>query len=148
MILFTYTYCTYQHKINRYPRALQFVTDDFCVDQIFSRFFLNGRSRSGTLGTVWAQTGMFRLKLLINFLSLLIVGLNWLARLGRSTQDSIIPALKPGGSLAPSSRPFQLAHVPGMVHVFVPTISEAYLPYKLHNHAIVRVLAWSWDILP
>ena len=44
-------------------------------------------SRSNTLGTIWAQTGMFHLKLLINFLSLSIAGSNWLACLGRSTQD-------------------------------------------------------------
>ena len=33
-----------------------------------------GCSRSGTFGTIWAKTGMFHLKLLINFLSLSIAG--------------------------------------------------------------------------
>ena len=37
---FTYIYvhCTYQHKINRDPRALQSVTADFFAYQLFSRF--------------------------------------------------------------------------------------------------------------
>ena len=38
---FTYIYmhCTYQHKINRDPRALQSVTADFFAYRLFSRFF-------------------------------------------------------------------------------------------------------------
>ena len=37
---FTYIYvhCTCQHKINRYPEALQSVTADFYAYRLFSRF--------------------------------------------------------------------------------------------------------------
>ena len=31
-------YYTCQHKINRYPQALQYETADFCASRLFSRF--------------------------------------------------------------------------------------------------------------
>ena len=36
-LIYIYVYYTYQNKINRYPRALQFVTADFCAYRLFSR---------------------------------------------------------------------------------------------------------------
>ena len=36
-LIYIYVYCTCQHKINRYPRALQSVIADFYVDRLFSR---------------------------------------------------------------------------------------------------------------
>ena len=59
----------------------------FLCGSAIQSLFTSGCSQSGTLGTVWAQTGIFHLKLLINFLSLSIAGSNWLACLGRSMQD-------------------------------------------------------------
>ena len=35
--IYIYVYCTCQYEINRYPRALQSVTADFCADQLFNR---------------------------------------------------------------------------------------------------------------
>ena len=69
-LIYIYEYYTYQYEINHYPWALQSVTADFYVDRLYSHFFPYGRSQSSTLGTVWAQTGTFHLKLLINFLFL------------------------------------------------------------------------------
>ena len=43
-------------------------TADFFAYRSFGRFFSSGYSRSGTHGTVWAKTGVFHLKLLINSL--------------------------------------------------------------------------------
>ena len=37
-LTYIYVYYTREHKINRYPRALQSVTSDFCAYQLFSRF--------------------------------------------------------------------------------------------------------------
>ena len=45
---------------------------------------------------------------------------------------SIIPALKLGGSPAPSNGPFWLARVPGMRRIFVPTHVLA-CPVGPHN---------------
>ena len=39
VLIYIYVYCTYQLKINRYLRALQSVTTDFCVDWQFSHLF-------------------------------------------------------------------------------------------------------------
>ena len=36
-LIYIYVYCTYWHKINHYPRALQSVTADFCANRLFSR---------------------------------------------------------------------------------------------------------------
>ena len=36
-LIYIYVQCTYQHKINRYSRALQSVTVDFCTDRLFNR---------------------------------------------------------------------------------------------------------------
>ena len=33
------TYCMCRYEINRYPRALQSVTADFCADRLFNIFF-------------------------------------------------------------------------------------------------------------
>ena len=52
VLIYICVYCTCQLKINRYLRALQSVTADFCEDRLFSRFSPYGCSRSGTLGTV------------------------------------------------------------------------------------------------
>ena len=35
-LIYIYVYCTYQHKINCYPRALQFITADFCAYMLFN----------------------------------------------------------------------------------------------------------------
>ena len=37
-LIYIYVYRTCQHKINRYARALQSVTADFCAYRLFSRF--------------------------------------------------------------------------------------------------------------
>ena len=37
-LIYTYEYYTCQYEINRYPRALQSVTADFCGYRLFSRF--------------------------------------------------------------------------------------------------------------
>ena len=36
-LIYACGHCTYQHKINRYPRALQSVTTDFCAYRLFNR---------------------------------------------------------------------------------------------------------------
>ena len=36
-LIYIYMYCTYQHKINRHPRALQSVTADFYAYRLFNR---------------------------------------------------------------------------------------------------------------
>ena len=37
-VIYIYVHCTCQHKINRYQRALQSVTANFCADRLFSRY--------------------------------------------------------------------------------------------------------------
>ena len=37
-LIYIYVYYTYQHKLNCYPRVLQFVTADFYAYRLFSRF--------------------------------------------------------------------------------------------------------------
>ena len=37
-LTYIYVYCTYQHKVKCYPRALQSVTADFYAYRLFSRF--------------------------------------------------------------------------------------------------------------
>ena len=37
-LIYIYVYYTCQHKINRYPWALQSVTADFCAYRLFSHF--------------------------------------------------------------------------------------------------------------
>ena len=67
------------------------------------------------------NTGMFRLKLLISFLSLSIAWSNWLARLGRSTQDR--PSLRWSQADLQLHRadPFGLLVCLGTGQIFVPT---------------------------
>ena len=36
-LIYIYVYCTYQHKINRYPQALQSGTADFYVYRLSNR---------------------------------------------------------------------------------------------------------------
>ena len=82
-----------------------------CWNRLFSRSPFISALRAAHLG-LSSNTGMFRLKLLISF-SLLVncrvklTGTSWEECVGLT-----IPTLKLGGSSAPSSGPFRLAHVP------------------------------------
>ena len=135
-------YCTYQHKINRHPRALQSVTADFCAYRLFSRFSrlaapeaayleLSGHIPAcSILGTVLAHTSMFHLKLLINFISLSIAGSNWLARLGRNTQDRLTLCWSQADLQAHPKQILPACHVSD---IFVPTHILA-CSVGPHNH--------------
>ena len=37
-LIYIYVYCTYQHEVKCYPRALQSITVDFCAYRLFGRF--------------------------------------------------------------------------------------------------------------
>ena len=70
-------YCTCYHKINCDPQTSQFLTADFFEYRLFSRFFVWLLPKWCTRNCL-GKTSMFHLKLLINFLSLSIVGqIDW-----------------------------------------------------------------------
>jgi hypothetical protein len=73
------------------------------------QFAYTGFFRSSTLGTIWAKTDMFHLKLLINFISLSIADqIDWHTSGGICKVDWSCVEAKWISSLAPSSRSFQL----------------------------------------
>ena len=76
-----------------------------------------------------------KLSLLVNC-RVKLTGASW-----EKYSRSIIPVLKTGGSLAPSSRPFWLARVPGTRHIFVPTPQCKSMCLIIHHRTQVGFLS-------
>ena len=96
-VTYIWAHCIRYYKINHDPRVLQSLTVDFFSYRLFSRFSCLAAPEAAhlELSRTLGKTGMFYLKLLINFLSLLIAGqIDWHA-LGKFI-GSTGPALKPG----------------------------------------------------